>query len=534
MSVAVTAETPRVPARAELHRLRGVPLVLVLATGLALALRLYELARPNYLLGITGYDDAVDFGSAVRLIHGVVPYRDFTLVQPPGITLLMAPLAALSRVTGTDTAFAVARVLTVCVGAAGVLLVGLLVRHRGVLATVLACGILAVHPDAILASHSVLLEPWLVLFCLLGALAAFDGDELTGSGRRLALGGAAFGFAAAIKVWAILPIVILVALCWRQRGVRSAAAYVAGALAGFAIPVLPFVALAPRSFYDNVVAAQLSRVDLSRVPVLDRLLSLAGLSDLTPSNTVIALACLVIGLFVVVCLVAATRGADPWPPMLEWFALLSSVLIVLAFMWPADYYPHYAGFFAPFLALSVALPAARWVAGRRPRSRPGPGGVPMSTVLTAAAAVAIVAMAAVDFHQEARLKTKNPSTAAQVTIPPGACVLTDMPSYLIIADRFTASDPRCSQMVDSVGTDYALSHGRNALLGAGDFPAVRERWMSGLRRAQYVWLYCAPPGALRCNGSTNRRIPWTRGVVAYLENHFRRLPAPPAYLYVRR
>ena len=61
---------------------------------------------------------------------------------------------------------------------------GLLVRHRGVLATVIACGIMAVYPDSIQAAKTVLVEPWLVLFCLLGALALFDGDHLATRTRR--------------------------------------------------------------------------------------------------------------------------------------------------------------------------------------------------------------------------------------------------------------------------------------------------------------------------------------------------------------
>src|SRR5205807_4587022 len=102
-------------------------------------------------------------------------------------------VAWMANVTGTDAAFAIARILTLLAGVAGITLVGLLVRHRGRLATALACGIVAVAPDAILAAHSVLLEPWLVLFSLLGALAAFEGDQITGSPRRLILGGMALG-----------------------------------------------------------------------------------------------------------------------------------------------------------------------------------------------------------------------------------------------------------------------------------------------------------------------------------------------------
>jgi alpha-1,2-mannosyltransferase len=128
----------------------------------ALGLRIYQLARPNYLFGPTTYDDGADFGTALRLIEGSLPYRDYVFLHPPGIAVLLSPVALLAKAIGTDGGFAVARILTACASAAGVLLVGLLVRHRGVLATTLACGLLAVNPDGILDASSVFLEPWLM------------------------------------------------------------------------------------------------------------------------------------------------------------------------------------------------------------------------------------------------------------------------------------------------------------------------------------------------------------------------------------
>jgi hypothetical protein len=175
-----------------------VNLVILVMTVLALGVRLFYLTRPGYLLGVTEYDDGSYFGSAVRLVHGVLPYRDFVFVQPPGITLLMTPVAAVSRLTGTDAGLAIARVLTMAAGAAGVALAGLLVRHRGALAALVVCGVMAVYPDSVASAHTLLVEPWLVLFCLAGAVAVFDGEKFTGSWRRLAWGGASFGFAGVI------------------------------------------------------------------------------------------------------------------------------------------------------------------------------------------------------------------------------------------------------------------------------------------------------------------------------------------------
>src|SRR5215831_8904752 len=203
------------PARRRLVLPGATTTVIVVATLVGLALRLYQLSRPGYLLGIIEYDDGTDYGSAVRLVNGALPYRDFIMVQPPGITLLMAPVALATKAAGTVAGMAAGRVLTALASAAAVPLAGLLTRHRGLLAVTVTCGILAVYPDSLQAAKTVLLEPWLVLFCLLGALAVFDGDRLAG-GRRRVWGGLAFGFAGAVKVWAILPVLVVIALSARR------------------------------------------------------------------------------------------------------------------------------------------------------------------------------------------------------------------------------------------------------------------------------------------------------------------------------
>src|SRR5260370_34470288 len=131
----------------------------------------------------------------------------------------MIPAALLSKVTGPAWGMAVGRILTVLAGAASVTLMGLLVRHRGVLAIVIACGISAVYPDSIQAAKTVLVEPWLVLFCLIGALAVFDRDRVARSGRRIFWGGVAFGFGGAGQPSAIFPVIVGVGLLlrWPRR-----------------------------------------------------------------------------------------------------------------------------------------------------------------------------------------------------------------------------------------------------------------------------------------------------------------------------
>src|SRR5260370_9517544 len=146
---------------------------------------------------------------------GVIPYRDFGVGEPRGSILRMGPIAALAKVTGSAWGLAIARVLTACGDTACVALLGLLVRHRGAVAAGVACGIYAVYPDALVAAQTFMLEPWLNLFCLIGALLVFDGDTMT-DGRRLAWGGVAFGFAAAIKIWALVPLAVIGLLLLRR------------------------------------------------------------------------------------------------------------------------------------------------------------------------------------------------------------------------------------------------------------------------------------------------------------------------------
>lgn len=353
----------RLRASATLQRVTGlagaVPLSIAAATALALLLRLYLLSRPNYLLGVTGYDDGVDFGSALRLVDGTLPYRDYALIQPPGITLLLAPVALLAKLTGSDSGLATARVLTVLVGTADVALVGLLVRHRGALATTLACGLFAVSPDAILASHSVLLEPWLVLFVLVGLLLLFEGDRLTERPSRAALGGTALGFACLVKLWAILPAAVLVVWFLAQPGRRRRRAYLGGLIAAPIAFGLPFVLVAPGGFVRDVILSQLARTDITRVSIPIRLISFTGIRDLNPSTNFAIVVALALVTVIVGCAVAATVLSRRRPPPLECFSIAMTAVVIAAFLWPADYYPHYAGFLEPFLVCAIALPAAR-------------------------------------------------------------------------------------------------------------------------------------------------------------------------------
>jgi alpha-1,2-mannosyltransferase len=532
--------------------------VTLAATGLALAIRLYLLARPGYLTGITEYDDGVYLGGAVSLLAGTVPYHGFAFVQPPGILLLMAPVALLAKVSAVTSAMAVARLLTVAASAACVTLLGSLVRHRGTLVTLVACGVLAIYPDDIMAAHTLLLEPWMNLLVLAGARLAFHDGRLA-SPRRLLWAGAAFGLAGTVKYWAALPALALLAVCLlagpgdapgRRPGgpagprLGQAARFAGGALAGFAVPVLPFAAPWPGLFVRSTLLDQVSRAG-SAVPAPLRLAHLTGLADLLndagkltlagnasslfargdvtaaatwatgwlPVLLAVMLAAL-IGLGYAVARARARAGAGPGP--LEWYALgtlASTLAAVLAY---SAFFYHYADFAAPWLAI-----AAGYTAGTLLRPRP-------ARRWLAVAATALVVVASVQAWELSRLRAVDVAADAAL-IPPGACVVSDEISLAIAANRFTAGSGGCPDVLDALAVTLVAGEGVSVQGGAKALPRVAAQWRAYFARARYVWL----------SGTSDRRIPWTGGLQAWFARNFRPLHPPAGQfsegqVYVRR
>jgi len=529
------------PAPQQGHRpawLTPVNLVIIITTLVALALRLYyQYTRPGFLLGVTEYDDGPYFGSAVRLVHGSLPYRDFVLVQPPGITLLMSPVGLLTYWIGTGWGLAIGRILTLLAGTAGVTLAGLLVRHRGPLAVLLTCGIMAVYSDSVAAAHTVLVEPWLVLFCLAGAVTVFDGDRITASTRRIAWGGVLFGFAGAVEAWAIVPVLVLAALCLPH--IKRAAVFAGGVAAGFVIPVLPFAVAGPGQFYRSLITAQVGyRAHAVRVGVLLRLRNMVGLPySLGWSKSLLLLVVLVIVVFVIVTQAAAIVVTRQPQPTLDWFATVSGVLIVAMFLWPPQFHYHFCAFLAPFMALTLALPLCRLLGGPQPDGSlaitwpktSGPKAARQAGLAIAGVAAAALAVAAVS---QARFESAVPRVIGPIPamidrlVPPGACVLTDQVSVTLAVNRFVSTDPSCPKLVDGLGATLALSDGLKPETGAANVPRVNAAWNQMFSHAQYVILT-----------STNaRRIAWSSQLEAYFASHFTQVYRSPQRLslYVRK
>ena len=472
-------------------------------------LLVFQMTRTNALFGLSEYDDGPYLGSAIRLVHGAVPYRDFAFPHPPGMPILLAPLAALFRWSSTRTLMLGARLLTAGIAVVNVWLLARLLRHRGsVVAGAAALG-LAVFPLAPLATKTVLIEPYLVLLCLIGCTLLFHGDSLVG-GRRLFWAGVVFGLAATVKLWAAFPILAVLACClpnWRERLRRV----VPGLVAGFAVPVLPFLVAAPRDFIRQVLVVQLQRAPAwGSLSVGQRFVFIAGLRPYSGVSSGVRIA-----VTLVIALAVAALAAM-WlrrPTSLDVFALLSSVLVVIGMLVSGDMFMHYAYFSAVFLAVLGALTLGTFVR-LADDSRLVSGCA--SGAATFVALMGVLAMGVVGAVRTVSLLDREPGLISigdyggrtSSKIPAGSCVLADEPTVLLNADRFVA-DRRCLAMVDPY-YEWLVRSPKYPPPSAVPAPAsLVEFWRRGMEQADYVVF-----------GPNAFRVPWTPELSAWFNQHF--------------
>lgn len=280
------------------ERLKSADVHLAVLALAAFAIR----ARP--LIGRGGpwgfpvdYDEGVYFSAAGLLVRGVLPWRDFVFVHPPGVLLGWAPFAAFDVVRG----FEVARFAACALGAANVFLLGQVVKLRvGHAAAVAAALLYATYPEAIGTERGPFIEPWLNLFVLLAGWCALK--------SRWAWAGALLGVAVWMKLWALLWFPAFAILWWREKSVRG--------LVALAVALVPLLALLPTPFWDQVIAFQLARPPDATQGLVQRLVEIfswphAGL--------------------VVLCLIGVR----------ERFFAIATVMIVAAFLGAAAYWSQY-------------------------------------------------------------------------------------------------------------------------------------------------------------------------------------------------
>ena len=502
-------------------RRNGVAIITM--TALALGILLAQSLLHGHLSGLDEYDDGAYFGATLQLLHGILPYHESAFVQPPMLTVWLLPAAALSLFDGTATAFEAARIFVDLVAAANVAMVGLLLRRRPTLQVVVSMGAMAVFPGAVRSAQTVLIEPLLVFLCLAGMLCILEGGRISASRRRVMIGGLLFGAAGATKVWALFPFIAVLLAAWRL-GPRVCLTWVAGGAAGFVACSLPFVVGAPSAFIHDVFVTQAMRSAGSGYTGWERLADLTGLPGLysavlgSPTSGVVLLVA-VLAAFVLLCLLAFAIPARQRMDGLEWCALLATVLTGAGLFAAPDYYYHYGGFEAPFIALlygAVVVRLRARVAGLAPAgAATGAEGGRSTARLRLAGVVLVTTIPLVLLGAMVKLRLETIASAPAATqvvavvgdrLPAKGCVLYTDPAVGILADRFTADVHGCPTVVDWLGQERVLDHGIDESSSDTHNAALQARWFAAVKLSVAMVI--------------NKNTDWNATLTHYAREHF--------------
>ena len=486
-SNAVGSRTSPGPVAAWSSRRGVVALAAVAVVALAVAARLLPVLRGGGLHGLANYDDGVHYAAAAALVHGELPYRDFLLLHPPGIVVLLAPFAALGLLVGDADGFATARLAWMVLGGLNALLVGAVLRGLGPVAALVGALGYAVFFPAVYSEHTVLLEApgttGLLLSLLL--LRVLDEEPVRAGRVRLLLAGACLGVTVTVKAWGLVPVLVVAAWLLLRGGGRAgrssparpstsrpssgrpstgritdALTYLAGAAGACVVVCLPFFLAAPGPMWRMVVLDQLGRDRSSRT--WGR--KLAELVGVSPWDAPAVLGLLAAALLVLV--VATTWSLRHRRTRLP--GVLVVVLIAVLLGGPT-WFLHYPAFVAGPAWVVLGAAAGTLAAVLTRRAGRGAG---RAVVALALAAALLPAAPLLDL----RLADRFPGASlARALAPVPGCVAADDPTVLVVTDLLARNlDRGCPLVVDPGGYSYDL-HGPG---GAGVSRARDEVWQA--------------------------------------------------------
>lgn len=434
--------------------------VLIALAVVAFLVRLVPVLLGGGLGGKLGFDDTVYYGDAVALVEGRLPYRDFNILHPPGIMYLLSPFALIGGVTGDTTAFGLARLAFMVLGAINTILVGVVGLRAGRLAAVLAAATFAVWSAAVQWDRTTYLVAPQGTLLLLALLLLTRRDPLALTTRQVALAGALIGVAGVIQVWTVVPAFIVfgwLILAFRvqpRRLVRIVGAYVAGGVATALLLMLPLLVTTGPRMIQMVIFAQLGRAGAFSTGRVERLRLLEGL----PANSHLANrvpdALVILALVAAVCLIAV--AARQRREIRLWVAVLAGQIAFV--MVTPVFFPHYSGWIAPQAALAIGATAATVIGWFGPHGRRVGIGV---------FAVGLAGLMLVSLRpdgERVRLTPTDPDLSA------ARCVTADVP-IVLIATETLRRDLRngCRLLLNP----NSLSHVFNAGRAGGRLPRSR-------------------------------------------------------------
>lgn len=408
----------------------------------AFLVRIIPLLAGPGLLAWGRYDDGVYYTASAALLDGHVPYRDFVLLHPPLIMLVLLPFTLLGRLTSDPTGLVTARLVWMLLGTSTAVLAARFAGRWGTLPALFAGLWVACSSASVFASQTTFIEPAADV-ALFGALILLSCESERP--RHELAAGVLLGLALTGKIWYVAPVGVLLVVMLLQRRWRGvaraggAAAVVAGAV------LVPFFAMAPHEMWHMVVYDQLSRPVAAKASLINRLGIAVGGRFLGLSTGASHAITVAAGL---AALAGALRCVADRQARLVGAIALTTVIVLLAS--PSSFH-HYGSFSAAPVAVSLAVGwclLGRQLAGPR-------------LVRSAAAIVAVAAVAVSGLLVLGRpAKRELPVAGIEAVLPPG-CITTDNPLTLIVTDRLSSNlRANCPLAVDITGASYGAHERR--------------------------------------------------------------------------
>ena len=470
------------------------PVLAVVAGALAFTARLLPVLRGGGLSGIGNYDDGVYYAAGTALTHGLLPYRDFVFLHPPGILLATWPFGLLADVAGDPTGLAAARLTWMLLGALNCVLVGMILWPRGLLPAAFGAAVYAFSAAAVYTEWTTLLVAPAQTCVLLAvwALGRRPGSRVRSTAVTLGAG-ALLGLSATFKIWGVVAVVAVVVWLLLSRRGRQALLVLGGAVAAATVICLPFFANAPGRMWLMVVQAQFGRPSTGVGPAT-RLAGIVGLGLEEPRITSFTVPLVLALLLVAVLLVLAGWVPEARLP-LALVVTLTAVLLI-----GPSWFLHYPGLVTGPLALGLgygvahlldrvhggSAGTARDPDGRRRQPRRWLG-------LLVAAALAVPVLAQAVRQRDLELGTAFPGAefAARAAGTDG-CVTADDLTVLAGMNVLTRNlDRDCPFVADFSGYWYVLSAGQSRPLPRERDPRWQAMYLDQLRTGTYAlpWRY---------------------------------------------
>jgi 4-amino-4-deoxy-L-arabinose transferase-like glycosyltransferase len=356
--------------------------------------------------------------------------------------LFLSPFAALGSVTSDATGMAVARFAVILLGTLNAVLVTGIARRFGPVAAIVGGFFYAVWAPVVLLENQTRLEPLGNTCLLLALVALLRGRAKPVSARAEVLAGAALGVGAGVKIWGVLPLLVLLGWQLFDRRWRASSRVAVGAVAAVTAICLPFFLMAPDAMFRMLVTDQLGRPP-KRITLVSRVYSLSAVGRWMTPSTLSGVLAAAIGVFALTAVILAWRGQSA--RLVVVLLLAQTALLLLA----PSYFADYAAFVVPAAALTLAVASERvgvWLAQRGKVLRIAGVGVVSAAVVTAGALLVPI-----------RVEGAAPFPGRQLgaAAKQQRCVLSDTPIALIEMDLLSRDLVNgCKVHVDVTGYTY--------------------------------------------------------------------------------